>query len=154
MPRKPFETSVIPFRQNRQGIFEYAVFRRKDIAYWQAIAGGVEGDETPVDAAKREAHEEAGIPVSAKYYLLNTIASIPVYHFAARTHWPNDQYVVPGYYFAVEASNVDIVLSQEHTEYRWADYETATQLLHWDGDKTALWELNERLRSGDLPQQL
>ena len=36
-------------------------------------------------------------------------------------------------------------LSQEHTEYEWVDYKTALKRLRYDSNKTALWELNERL---------
>jgi dihydroneopterin triphosphate diphosphatase len=40
----------------------------------------------------------------------------------------------------------DITLASEHTEYRWVPYEEASRLLRWDSNRTALWELNERLR--------
>jgi dATP pyrophosphohydrolase len=42
-----------------------------------------------------------------------------------------------------------IVKSREHTSYRWLSYDEAARLLRWDSNKTALWELNERLRRGD-----
>ncbi len=55
-------------------------------------------------------------------------------------------YVVPEYCFAVGAENNAIVLSSEHTEYQWVDYDSAQEKLHWDSNKNALWELNERLK--------
>jgi len=42
-----------------------------------------------------------------------------------------------------------IAISPEHTSYRWLSYDEAARLLRWDSNKTALWELNERLRRGD-----
>jgi dATP pyrophosphohydrolase len=42
-----------------------------------------------------------------------------------------------------------IAISREPTAYRWLSYEEAVKLLRWDSNKTALWELNERLRRGD-----
>jgi len=150
MARAPFQIVVFPFRQNENGNYEYAIFKRSDDSYWQGIAGGGEDHETPVEAAKREAFEEAKIPTSAKYFRLRAMDMVPVYHFPARKLWPKDIYVIPNYCFGVESSNVDIILSVEHTAFKWVDCETGRALLHWQGNKTALWELNERLGRNDL----
>ena len=40
----------------------------------------------------------------------------------------------------------EIKLSDEHPEYRWLKYDEAHKMLKWDSDRTALWELNERLK--------
>ena len=151
MPRAPFQVLVIPFRKSRNGNFEYAIFKRTDEPYWQGIAGGGEDSESPIEAAKRESFEEANIPETAKYFRLKTTSSVPIYHFTARDLWPKDLYVIPNYCFAVDGSDIEIVLSYEHSEYRWVDYEDGKNLLHWDNNKAALWELNERLLNDDLP---
>ena len=49
-----------------------------------------------------------------------------------------------------EANEVDVkdkklVLSSEHTEIKWLKYEDAVAILKFDSNKTALYELNERL---------
>ena len=49
-----------------------------------------------------------------------------------------------------EANEVDVkdkklVLSSEHTEIKWLKYENAVAILKFDSNKTALYELNERL---------
>lgn len=44
--------------------------------------------------------------------------------------------------------------SHEHSEFRWAPYGEASAALRYDDDKTALWELDARLRAGDLPPAL
>jgi len=149
--RAPFQVVVLPFRRV-MGTPEYAIFKRADLHYWQPIAGGGEGDEAPLTAAKREAWEEAGIPTSARYYSLTTQASTRVteIHPSARTHWPAQLYVIPMHMFAVAADDLAIRLSREHTRVRWMTYEQAARRLHWDSDRTALWELNERLLRNDL----
>ena len=43
------------------------------------------------------------------------------------------------------AAGQEVVLSAEHENYRWADYETAQTLLRFDSNKNALWELDYRL---------
>lgn len=49
--------------------------------------------------------------------------------------------------------DTDIPLSPEHSEYRWLRYEEAQAMIHFDGNRTALWELHARL-SGLKPREL
>ena len=154
MSRAPFQVLVFPFRRVAEAAFEYAVFKRADAGYWQAIAGGGEDGENPVDAARREANEEAEIPATSSYYPLDSVAHIPTYFFEARSSWPKGTYVIPNHCFAVELPTMDIVLSHEHSEYRWVSFDGGTELLYWEDNRTALWELNERLCNNDLPRPL
>lgn len=59
-----------------------------------------------------------------------------------------DVFVIKEYCFGVDVNGQEIVLNDEHPEYKWLSYEEAKKLLKWDSDKTALWELNERLKRG------
>ena len=152
MARAPFQVLVLPFRISEFGEYEFAIFRREDAGYWQGVAGGGEVGETIQEAALREMNEEANIPISVPFYQLKTMTYMPVYFFKAREQWPQDQYVIPGYCFAADASGISIELSHEHTEYKWVSYDDAAKMLYWSNNKTALWELKERLRNGDLQQ--
>lgn len=145
MARAPFQVLVYPFRIIHQGDIEYALLKRADSGYWQAVAGGGEDKETPLEAARRETFEETGILQDSDFLLLQTIESVPVTEFRDGHLWGEDLYVIPQYYFGVLIRDGRIVLSQEHTEYAWLAYEAADKLLRYDGNKTALWELNRRL---------
>ena len=148
MARQPEQVLVLPFRRGPDGI-AFAVFRRsdRDAPCWQGIAGGVEDDETPEQAARREMGEEAGIVPGARLIALDAVASIPADEFAASREWGPDVYVVTEHCFGVEMPvGAGIVLSREHTDVRWAGYEEAAALLEWDNNRTALWELNQRLK--------
>ena len=46
--------------------------------------------------------------------------------------------------------NTILNLSHEHTEYDWVDYETAIKRLRYDSNKTALWELDNKIKLGIL----
>ncbi len=145
MSRAPFQVLVYPYRKASDGRFEYALMKRADEGFWQGIAGGGEDNESALEAAKRETLEETGIPATSDFLKLDTVESVPVTEFRDSHRWGADVYVVPQYCFGVDAQNVQIAISREHTEYQWFSYEDAHTLLKFDGNKTALWELNKRL---------
>jgi len=144
--RAPFQILVLPFRQGNGGIPEYAVFRRSDAGWWQFIAGGGDDQETPIEAAMRETFEEAGIPRESRYMPLDSRNTVPVVGVTGKFTWGEDVFVIPEYTFGVAADGHEIVLSHEHTEFKWLGYEAAAAVLKWDSNKNALWELNARLR--------
>ena len=146
MARAPFQVLVYPYRKIRDDGFEYALLKRSDAGYWQAIAGGGENNETSLEAAQREAYEEAGIPANSDFLQLDTVESVPVIEFTDSYLWGDDVYVIPQYCFGVLVKDSQIMLSREHTEYAWLTYEQAYHLVKYDGNKTALWELDKRLR--------
>ena len=142
--RAPFQILAIPYRF-LCGKPLYCVLHRSDCDQWQFIAGGGENNETPTEAAIREIYEESGI--SAKnVFPLTSMCYVRADCFSekARANWTRDTYVIPEYSFAFECGE-DIRISDEHTELLWLTYSEATTKLEWDSNKTALYELNERL---------
>ena len=145
MPRAPFQVLVLPYRQ-AAGSLEFAVLSRADYPFWQGIAGGGEGRETPLEAAKREAQEEAGIPTEARFIELQAVCSVPVYMFRDSDSWGDELYVIPEYSFGVECTGCHIALSDEHSELQWLSFSQAHKRLTYDSNRTALWELHQRVR--------
>jgi dATP pyrophosphohydrolase len=143
--RAPFQVLVLPYRYSIKGRTEYAIFKRSDAAYWQFIAGGGEGEETPIEAAKREANEEAGIPFHFEYITLDSKNTVPIEGVTGEFTWGENIFVIPEYTFGVRSDDREIVLSKEHTESVWLGYQEAVAMLKWDSNKNALWELNARL---------
>ena len=151
MARAGYEVLVIPYRIDGERA-QFCVFKRSDMEAWQFIAGGgEETDSSILDAAKREAFEEAGIPATSDYCKLDTCCCIPANCFQnAEALWGKECFVIPEYAFAVKAEKEAVRLSHEHTEYRWMTYEEAKSVLTYDSNKTALWELNQRIQLGML----
>lgn len=116
---------------------------------WQAISGGVEDDEKLIETVKREVLEETGIVVN-DIFELSSISSIPVVNVTGEFSWENDVYVVTEYSFGVFTENNDFKLSNEHKQYEWFTFDEAYKKLKFDSNKTALWELNQRLLNSDL----
>jgi len=146
MARAPFQILVYPYRKTRSGQFEYALFRRADEGFWQGVAGGGEDEEKPLEAAIRETYEESGISPASAFMLLDTVDSVPMTEFRDSHAWGDNIYVIPQYCFGVTGENLQITISREHTEYKWFSYEEAYKLVKYDGNKTALWELDQRLK--------
>jgi dihydroneopterin triphosphate diphosphatase len=145
MPRAPFQVLVIPYRVVEGGRPEYAVLRRADSGVWQAVAGGGEDGESPEQAARREAWEEAGIPETAPLRRLRAVAAIPAGHFAAAVTWGPSITEVPEYAFGVAAPEGTVQLSLEHTAAEWLQYEEAMSRLEWESNRAALRELHHSL---------
>jgi len=146
MTRAPFQVLVLPYRRSRDGEIAYAIFRRTDAEYWQGIAGGGEDNESPLEAARREAFEEAGINESSRFMKLDSVATVPVAGVCG-FKWGPDTLVIPEYCYGVEVECEELTICCEHTSFKWADFETASRELHWDSNRNALWELNHRLTS-------
>jgi dATP pyrophosphohydrolase len=150
--RAPFQVLVLPFHHDAQKVI-FAVFKRADAGYWQFIAGGGEGGELPIEAARREAGEEAAIPPSALLFPLDSRNTVPVMELAGRLRWGADVLVVPEYAFAVRITDLELRIRVEHNEYRWVEYETCRELLHWDSNRNALHELNHRILHNMIPER-
>ncbi len=145
MPRAPFQVIVIPYWMREQEAIEYGLFRRADAGYWQPISGGGEDAETPLEAAQREAFEEAAILQTAAFVRLDARDSVPVTEFRNSEQWGEDVYVIPKYSFGVAVQDRTMTLSSEHVDFLWLRYPEARERLRYEGDRTALWELHQRL---------
>ena len=60
--RLPIQVEAILFRNN-EGEIEFLILKRKKErgGFWQPITGGLEDDETLMEALRREIKEETGI---------------------------------------------------------------------------------------------
>lgn len=145
MARAPFNVLVLLYREAGLGNFEYAILQRADQGFWQPVAGGGEDDETPVQAACRETLEETGLDLGDAFTKLQTVAPVRVTHFAESWRWGESVYVIPQHCFAARVVQGEITLSPEHTAYTWLGYTEAEEMLKYDDNRTALWELNQRL---------
>lgn len=143
--RLPKQVLIIPYRM-KDGNIEYCIFKRRDLKIWQFIAGGAEDyDEDIIASAKRELFEETTIK-DIELEQLEITTKIPVVNVVKDFMWGENVFYLEEFAFAVSIDGKEIVLSHEHEEYKWVDYNEARAELRYDSNKSALWELNEKLK--------
>ena len=145
MARAPFQVLVLPWRR-RGDALEVAVFHRADYDLWQFVSGGGEDRETPLEAARREAFEEAGIPPASTFTPLDSMTMLPACWYHEWATWPAEILMIPELAFAVEVEAVE--RSAEHRDVVWLGVADAMERLSFDSNRHALWELGERIVPG------
>jgi len=122
----------IVYRINN-GLIEFLIIKRipEDGGFWQAITGGIDGDESDVDALRRELSEEIGIDD-----ILNISNCLEYYEWGN----PEDERHGRDHIFAVEVScDAQVVVNKnEHSNYKWLPLEKALSLLKHDGNKRSM----------------
>lgn len=105
--------------------------------FWQAVTGGMEEGETPLDACRREVREETGIEIAAdRISSLGLTLEIPI---------PEVGWLVRKRVFLAEAPEQPIALSPEHVEARWVPMAEVEPMLHWDTCRTAFARVRQEL---------
>ena len=142
--RAPFQVIVFPYRL-RNGDLEVLIGKRRDGNYWQAISGGGEAGETLLEAAVRELKEESALS-GTNWVKLDSMCTLPKVLYSGHEEWVEISYVVPEHAFITQAKGQERI-SNEHCELRWCSTSEATNLLKYDSNRNALWELTERLNA-------
>ncbi len=145
--RAPYQILTILYKRENNRIL-YSIFYRNSHPIWQFISGGGENNEDPVETVIREINEETSLVVEKRNIeQLDSKTTIPVLNITGEYTWGPNVYVVPEYSYAIEIKGEygNIQLSNEHKEYKWVEYDEALKKLKYDSNKTALWELNEKL---------
>ena len=123
----------------REGAF--LILRRapERLGYWSLVAGGLEPDETPREAAQRELLEETGlraevqeVPVALTYSLLDDPPAI-------RARYAPGVETVTVHAFVAEApEGWEPTLDAEHDVHRWCDLDEAVSLFPYETTRKAV----------------
>ena len=106
---------------------------------WQGVAGKIEVGETAPEAAIRELKEETGF---------EPVRMFVADHVSKFYETQGDRInLVP--VFGIEVDREDVKISEEHSDFKWADFETAKDTLVWKGQKEGITAVNNMLSSND-----
>jgi dihydroneopterin triphosphate diphosphatase len=105
---------------------------------WQGVTGAPFEDESLIDAARRELLEETSLqPISivqSDYHYTYPVPSYNKHKFA-----PGVTEITEYVFVAqIDALHEKIMLTEEHSDYCWAEHDTAVKLLTWSENKKSL----------------
>lgn len=135
---------AVVYAKTKKGKIEYLLLKRKlHWTGWEFPKGAVDGRETLLEAAKREAYEETGL----KQLEIDTFDFSGNYKYDKKYE---DRDSIAGQtfeaVFAVEVQREQVRLdSKEHSDYKWLDFEQAIKKLTWQNQREALKIVNKAL---------
>jgi dATP pyrophosphohydrolase len=120
------------FRE-QNGKLEFLLLKRSPEQYypnlWQMVSGKIKENETAYSTALREIKEETNLRPE-KFWVAPTVNSF---------YSPDKDYICLLPVFAGKVKfDSEVVLSKEHTEYKWVVPEEAKQMLAWDGQRKSV----------------
>ena len=95
---------------------------------WQGVAGKIEKNEEAWQAAIRELKEETGFKPT-KMFVADHVSLFYEKH-GDRVN------LVP--VFGIEVDSLDVILSDEHIEFKWVIFKEAFETLVWNGQKKGI----------------
>jgi dihydroneopterin triphosphate diphosphatase len=120
------------YRETDEGV-KYLLLKRSKSkepypGIWQIVTGRFEKDEKAYETALREVKEETGLnPI--KCFVAPKMNEFYTPH--------NDKiYLIP--VFVVYVGNENVILSDEHTDYKWCTFSEAYKKVHWYSQKENL----------------
>ncbi len=132
------ETSagVVLFRrENSRNLF---LLLNYPSGHWDFVKGKMEEGETTHQTAIRETREETGI---TDIVFLDDFEEWIKYNFQYHGELVNKKVV----FFLAETKTEQVIISHEHLDYIWADYETAMEKTTFDNAKSILTKSKELL---------
>ena len=130
------------YRQTDKGLKFLILKRNEKKLYehlWQGVAGKIEKDEEAWQTAIRELKEETGLdPV--KMFVADHVSQFFEKH-GDRVN------LVP--VFGIEVDSKNVILSDEHIEYKWVDFKEAFDTLVWNGQKKGIQTVYNMVSNND-----
>lgn len=120
------------FRE-QNGDLEFLLLKRAPYQYypnlWQMVSGKIKDNETAYKTALREIEEETGL-IPEKFWVAPTVNSF---------YSPDGDYICLLPVFAAKVEyDLEVILSKEHSEYKWVNPEEAKKLLAWEGQRKSV----------------
>ena len=130
------------YTPTKNGLLFLLLKRAKTKMYehiWQGVAGKIEKGEKSWETAKRELQEETGLKPN-KMFIVDHVSKF----YEQKDDRIN---LVP--VFGIEVNTREVVLSDEHSEFKWVTINEALDLLVWTGQKQAIKIVNDMILCND-----
>ena len=121
--KEAISAGIILFNEN-QSIRKYLLLNYPS-GHWDFIKGGMENGENPHQTSIREAKEETGI---SDIEFIDGFKEEIEYFFRANNHNIHKKVI----FFLARTNTTNVILSNEHLNFIWLDFETAIKKLTYD----------------------
>jgi len=95
---------------------------------WQMVSGHVKKGETAVQTALRELQEETGLK-PFRFWVAPNVNSF---------YSPDEDSITVIPVFAAEVKSDNVLISAEHSEFKWVNSEEAKTFLAWEGQRRSV----------------
>ena len=128
--QKAKEVEFLLLKRNKNKLYEHL---------WQGVAGKIEKNEEAWQTAIRELKEETGL-VPVKIFVADHVSQFYEKH-GDRVN------LVP--VFGIEVDSKNVILSDEHIEYKWVAFKEAFDTLVWNGQKKGIQTVYNMVSNND-----
>ena len=137
--KRPESVLVVVYTRSNEIL---ALRRKKPDYFWQSVAGSLEWDETPEQAAKRELYEEVGLSdtsLMVNWHIHNELLIYPMWrHRYAPGIISNKEHL---FSLKLEAPCSVVLDPLEHSEYRWLSLSQAMKQISSHTNRGAITRL-------------
>jgi len=138
----------IAYYNNNKSSWEFLLLKRsKATIYpeiWQGVTGKIENSELPYKTALRELKEETGLNAK-KIWTIDKVNAF----YDAKIDIMN---LIPVFGVAVNSKN--IMISKEHSEYKWCNINETIKLIAWEEQKKGVEIFYEMLKENGKRLQM
>lgn len=140
---------MVTYARGRKGVEYLIMKRKKHWIGWEFPKGGVEKEESLMQAVKREIFEETG----------KQAVKIRRFNFFGRYTYKRRYLDRPGYIgqsyilFSTEIKKGEIKMGPEHSEYLWLDFKEAMKKLRFYNQKKCLKIVNNWLEKNEIQRK-
>ena len=96
---------------------------------WQMVSGSIDADEIAYQTALREIKEETGL-TPEKFWIVPNVNS-----FYSLTQ---DEICMIPVFTTLVADEAEVIISNEHSQFKWAGLDETLKLLAWPGQKKSV----------------
>jgi len=126
--KEEVSAGIILFNDNKSRQFLLLNYPSK---HWDFVKGKMENGETTYETALRETKEETGI---SDVEFLDGFEEEIEYYFRAENQDIHKKVI----FFLGKTKTLDIILSHEHLDFIWLDYDNALNKITYDNAKNLL----------------
>ena len=138
--RDEFSAGVVVYKiSGGEPVYLVLKYAHQYSAYWEFPKGKIEPGETAEKTALRELYEEAGID---SVTISDAFSEDIYYNFRDKAGEKVSKTVT---FFLATTDDVEVVLSEEHSDYAWLNFEPAYNRLTHENAKNILIKVHEFL---------